>query len=139
MLEHVPNMLLVRDARDLRFVRLNRAGEQLLGYTRAELLGKNAHDVFAAGEAESSMAEDRATLASGVPLDIAEEAVQTRNNGVRYLHTKKIPVIDEQGKAQYLLGSLKTSRSANAVINSCATRRRRLSGPTAPRASSSRG
>jgi PAS domain S-box-containing protein len=104
VLEHVPNMLLVRDARDLRFVRFNRAGEQLLGYSKEELLGKNAHEVFAPHLAETLTAEDRATLAGGVPLDIAEEAVQTRNNGVRYLHTKKIPVIDEHGNAQYLLG-----------------------------------
>ena len=104
VLEHIPNVLLVRDARDLRFVRFNRAGEQLLGYSREELLGNNAHDVFAPDLAESLTAEDRATLASGVPLDIAEEAVQTRDHGVRYLHTRKIPVIDEHGEAQYLLG-----------------------------------
>jgi PAS domain S-box-containing protein len=104
VLEHIPNVLLVRDATDLRFVRFNRAGERLLGYSREELLGKNAHEVFAAELAESLIAEDRATLTSGVPLDIAEEAVHTRNHGVRYLHTKKIPVMDEHGKAQYLLG-----------------------------------
>jgi PAS domain S-box-containing protein len=104
VLEHIPNMLLVRDARDLTFVRFNRAGEQLLGYSREELLGKSAHDVFAADKAEVITAEDRATLASGVPLDIAEEAIQTRHRGVRYLHTTKIPVIDEHGDAQYLLG-----------------------------------
>jgi PAS domain S-box-containing protein len=104
VLEHVPAMLLVRDARDLRFVRFNRAGEQLLGYSRAELLGKTAHDVFTPELAESLTAEDRATLESGVPVDIAEEAVHTRDRGVRYLHTRKIPVLDEHGRAQYLLG-----------------------------------
>jgi PAS domain S-box-containing protein len=104
VLEHIPNMLLVRDASDLRFVRFNRAGEQMLGYSRDELLGKNAQEVFAADDADSITAEDRATLASGVPLDIPEEAIQTRNNGVRYLHTIKIPVIDEHGEPQYLLG-----------------------------------
>jgi len=104
VLEHIPNMLLVRDAHDLSFVRFNRAGEELLGYSRDELLGKNAYDIFAADIAESLSAQDLATLASGVPLDIPEEAVRTRNNGVRYLHTMKIPVMDEDGTAQYLLG-----------------------------------
>ena len=103
VLEHIPDMLLVRDATDLKFVLFNRAGEQLLGYSREELLGKTAHDILAPDIAASLEAEDLATLASGAPLDIIEEAVQTRDNGVRYLHTKKIPVIDEHGEAQYLL------------------------------------
>ena len=104
VLEHIPNMLSVKDARELRFVRFNRAGEQLLGYARKELIGKNAHDLFAADEADFSTAQDRETLASGVPLDIPEQPIQTSHHGMRHLHTKKIPVLDEHGEPQYLLG-----------------------------------
>ena len=103
VLEHIPDMLVVRDAADLRFVLFNRAGEELLGYPRGDLLGKTARDVFAPEVAGSLDTEDRATLASGVPLDIVEEAVQTRDQGLRYLHTKKVPVMDDDGVAQYLL------------------------------------
>ncbi len=103
VLEHIPDMLVVRDAADLRFVLFNRAGEELLGYSRGDLLGKTARDVFAPEVAGALDAEDRATLASGVPLDIAEEAVQTRDHGIRHLHTKKVPVVDDAGEAQYLL------------------------------------
>ena len=37
-------------------------------------------------------------------LDIAEEPLQTRDKGVRILHTKKIPILDENGVPKYLLG-----------------------------------
>jgi PAS domain S-box-containing protein len=104
ILEHIPNMLVVKDASDLRFVRFNRAGEQLLGYSREQLLGKNDYDLFAADQADTFTAQDRQTLASGAPLDIAEEPIYTRQHGLRYLHTKKIPVLDDHGSPRYLLG-----------------------------------
>src|SRR6185369_1795178 len=40
IVENVPDMIFVKDAANLLFERFNRAGEDLLGWTRAELLGK---------------------------------------------------------------------------------------------------
>ncbi len=42
-------------------------------------------------------------LESGMLLDIPEETIQTAN-GERIFHTKKIPLNDEQGRPEYLLG-----------------------------------
>jgi PAS domain S-box-containing protein len=103
VLEHIPSLLSVKDATELRFVRFNRAGEQLAGYSRHELLGKDAYDIVSESEADLFTAQDRAALASGVPLEIDEEAMPTRDHGLRYLHTTKIPVFDEHGDPQYLL------------------------------------
>ena len=41
IIENIPDMIFLKDAKDLRFVRFNRAGEELLGFSRADLLGKN--------------------------------------------------------------------------------------------------
>ena len=49
VLENIPNMIFVKEAENLRFVRFNRAGEDLLGYSREALLGKNDYDFFTAG------------------------------------------------------------------------------------------
>ena len=40
IVENIPNMLFIKDAEDLRFVRFNKAGEELLGFDRNELIGK---------------------------------------------------------------------------------------------------
>ncbi len=96
-------MIFVKDARDLRFVRVNQAGEELLGYSRADLVGKSDHD-FPKEEADSFTANDRQVLKSGQLLDITEEPIQTRTKGLRLLHTKKIPILDPSGRPQYLLG-----------------------------------
>jgi signal transduction histidine kinase len=37
-------------------------------------------------------------------MDIPQETIQTRYKGERFLHTKKIPVLDEMGNPRYLLG-----------------------------------
>lgn len=103
MLEHLPNMVFLKDAEELRFIHFNRAGEQLLGYSRSQLLGKNDYDFFPREEADCSTAKDRQVLASGRLLDILEEPIQTRHRGIRILHTKKIPICDAEGTPLYLL------------------------------------
>jgi len=104
VVENLPNMLFVKDARDLRFVRFNKAAEDLLGYPRAELLGKNDYDFFPKVEADFFTTMDREVLNTGELMDIPLESVQTRHRGERWLHTRKIPILDESGRPQYLLG-----------------------------------
>ncbi len=104
LLEHLPHMIFLKDARDLRFVHFNRAGEELLGRDRADVLGKNDYDLFPRDEADFFTATDREVLRSGRLLDIPEEPIHTRHGGIRLLHTKKIPICDAAGRRRYLLG-----------------------------------
>ncbi len=104
IIENIPNMVFVKDAKDLKFVRFNKAGEELLGYPREALLGKNDYDFFPPEEANFFIAKDQEVLASRTVLDIPEEQIQTNSQGVRTLHTRKIPILDESGNPQYLLG-----------------------------------
>jgi PAS domain S-box-containing protein len=104
VVEHLPSMVFVKDAKDFRYVQLNRAGEELLGYQRSEFIGKSDCDFFPRDQAEFSVQKDREVLASGHLLDIPEEPIHTRHRGLRILHTRKIPLYDESGKPQYLLG-----------------------------------
>ncbi|HJT21967.1 MAG TPA: response regulator [Nitrospira sp.] len=104
IIENIPHMIFVKDAKTLRFVRLNQAGEQLLGYRRDALIGKSDYDFFPEAEADFFTAMDRRVLRSGTILDIPEEPIATRRNGTRFLHTKKVPIKADDGQAQYLLG-----------------------------------
>lgn len=104
IIENIPDMIFIKDAADLKFVRFNRAGEELLGYSRDQLLGKNDHDFFPKDESDYFVAKDREVLASGGRIDIAEEPIQTADKGTRLLHTKKVAVLDEHGVATHLLG-----------------------------------
>jgi PAS domain S-box-containing protein len=103
IIENIPDMVFVKDATGLAFTRFNRAGEELLGLTREELMGKSDYDFFPRTEAEFFIQKDRETLASKTMLDIPEEPIQTAR-GTRWLHTKKVPILDAEGTPVYLLG-----------------------------------
>ena len=47
IVENIPLMVFVKDATELRFQRINKAGEHLLGVTRDALLGRTDHDFSA--------------------------------------------------------------------------------------------
>jgi PAS domain S-box-containing protein len=104
IIEHIPNMLFVKDAEHLNFVRFNNAGEKLLGYSRDELIGKNDYDFFPKEQADFFISKDREIIDSGKSLDIPEEPISTRLSGLRYLHTRKIPIFADDGSPRYLLG-----------------------------------
>jgi len=97
-------MIFVKDARDLRFVLFNKAGEELLGYSRADLIGRNDRDFFTHEEADFFIRMDHEVLQRGRLLDIPEEPIHTRTRGIRTLHTKKIPILDIAGRPRFLLG-----------------------------------
>jgi PAS domain S-box-containing protein len=104
VIQHIPYQVLVKNADDLKLVRVNRSVEKLLGRTEQELLGKTARDfVSSKEEADFFTAKDKEALALGREVDIPEETLHTRDGSVRVLHAKKIPILDEAGQPRWLL------------------------------------
>jgi PAS domain S-box-containing protein len=103
IIQELPTPIFVKDAQELRFVRLNKAGEALLGLHQTDIIGKTDFDFFPVTEATSFTGKDRFVLSRGQLEDIAEESMHTQSHGVRLLHTKKIPIYNEAGQPQYLL------------------------------------
>ena len=104
IVENIPLMLFIKESASLRFVRFNRAGEDLLGWPRESLVGKNDFDFWPREQAEFFIQKDRETTSRGKVVEIEEEPIQTRHQGVRVLRTKKVPILDPSGKPLYLLG-----------------------------------
>lgn len=103
IVENIPNMIFIKDAKDLRFVRFNKAGEDLLGYKSSELIGKNDYDLFPEKQAEFFTSTDRRILEKEGIESIEEEKIDTKN-GTRILYTKKVAIKDKNGNNKYLLG-----------------------------------
>ena len=104
VVENLPIAVFIKEAQELRFIMWNKAGEDLVGYSSEEMLGKNDYDFFSKGEADRFTAADRQALSTSRLVDVTEEVLQTRHRGQRLLRTRKIPILDETGKPLYLLG-----------------------------------
>ncbi|MGI5865503.1 MAG: PAS domain-containing protein [Myxococcales bacterium] len=103
IIESIPDTVVLKDC-ELRLLRINRAGEKLLGRSREALLGKTNDELFTKEEADAFNRADREALAGRKPLDIPEEVVQAGEHGERILHTRKVPILDEAGELRFLLG-----------------------------------
>ena len=103
MIENLPVPVLIQDAADMRYVRSNRAAEVLFGFSKGELIGKTAFDLFPAAEAEMFAVEGRRVLRGRSIEDIERMTVSTRHHGLRSLHTKMVPVLDAFGEPSHLL------------------------------------
>lgn len=104
VIENLPVMLFMKDAQDLRFVRFNRAAENLVGLKYEEVIGKNDFDFFPKDQADFFVAKDREVLDNGALVDIVEEPIQTPQQGLRWLYTRKAPILGAAGQPKYLLG-----------------------------------
>ncbi len=58
IIENIPNMVFVKDARTLKFVSFNKAGEELLGFPRVSMIGKTDYDFHPPEEAEIFISRD---------------------------------------------------------------------------------
>ena len=103
VLKTIPVGVFAKDAQELRFILWNPAAEELLGFSAAEVIGKNDYDFFPTEQADFFTAKDRQVLNSGQIVEIAEEEIQTRQGESRILHTKKTSILGADGKPQYLL------------------------------------
>ena len=136
VIENLPVPVFIKEAKELRFVLWNKAGEELTGFANAEMVGKNDHDFFPAEDAAKFTAIDRHVLQSGQRLEIPEEDLVTRHKGTRTLHVTKVPIMNADGQAGFLLGiaqditARKEAEAKMAEMNNQLIETSRLAGMT---------
>jgi len=104
VIEHVPATILVKDARDFRYVLLNQAGLEFFGATREQIIGKTAHDFFPKDVADAILTRDRDLLASGYQSFYGDNSIHITKLGLRQVSTNRLLIRDPAGDPAYLLG-----------------------------------
>ena len=103
VVENVPTTIIVKDAVDLRYVMINRAGEKLFGIPRDEIVGKKDDEIFPEEQAAAIMGRDIDMMRSGEPTINGEHPLHTPGNGVRVITSKRVALSGDDGGPQYLL------------------------------------
>jgi hypothetical protein len=97
VVESLPVTIAVRDARDGRFVSINRAGEALLGRPRDAVIGRTWHDLYPPQVADELAALDSRALESGQMIDQPRAVAQTVDGRALTVHRRVLPVFDAGG------------------------------------------
>jgi diguanylate cyclase (GGDEF)-like protein/PAS domain S-box-containing protein len=103
VIEHIPAIVLVKGAKDQRYVLINKAAEGICAVDREHVIGQRAENIFSREQAEFFAERDREVLQSRVLADIGEVSIKTPSLGTRILRTKKLPILGSDGEPQYLL------------------------------------
>ncbi|MDP3071014.1 MAG: PAS domain-containing protein [Opitutaceae bacterium] len=136
VIENLPVPVFIKEAKELRFVLWNKAGEELTGIPNAEMVGKCDHDFFPPEAAAQFTAIDRQVLQNGRRVEIPEELMTTRHKGLRTLQVTKVPIMNADGQAAFLLGiaqditARKESEAQMAEMNDRLVQTSRLAGMT---------
>ena len=86
------------------YVTWNHAAETITGFASADVLGKTDRVLYPARLAAAYEAHDRSILLDPVPLDIPETRFHRRDGSVRYMHVMSVPIFDEAGRVEYIIG-----------------------------------
>jgi len=115
IIDHIPTSVIVKDARDLRYVLVNRAAEEFLGVPRANVVGKYVHEFFPREAADAIVTRDRHLIASGHEIILDELPVHDVSNHVRHIRSHRVVVNDLDGDPRYLLGVVEDTTERKAA------------------------
>jgi PAS domain S-box-containing protein len=97
--------IVVKDARSLRYLLINRAGEKFYGISRGEVMGRTSHDLFPKETAAMLVAYDKKLLESSGQLNLGPHTIET-TNGPRVVTAKQVAIRDENAKPMFLVSIL---------------------------------
>jgi len=100
VLDNLPVSVVIKDAIERNFIYWNKASEELFGYSSEEAIGKGCDDIFPANKTSKQEWE---MLAKGETVERPSEIIETPLGKKRFLHTKKVPLFDDEGASRYVL------------------------------------
>ena len=103
IIEHVPSTIIVKDARDFRYVLINRAGESQFGMQRSQILGRTHYDVLPRPVADYVNDLDQRLLSARDQPIVEERTLALGDNPRRTLLTKGLCIRGSDDEPQYLL------------------------------------
>jgi PAS domain S-box-containing protein len=103
VLDNVPVMIFVKEAKQLKYIRINKATEQFLKMRKEEVVEKTDYDLFETADADFIRNIDLEALRKGEMVFVEEQRL-VFNNNEWWLASKRIPLKNSNDKGLYLIG-----------------------------------
>lgn len=116
IIENIPIAVFAKDAKDSRYILLNRAGEEYYGLPREQMLGRTPEEIFPEDVARVVTEQDRRVVDGGTPMFLEDHLLEVGVKGHdRVVNSRKLLITDARGAPQYLVGVIEdvTERIAN--------------------------
>jgi diguanylate cyclase (GGDEF)-like protein/PAS domain S-box-containing protein len=103
VIEHVPSSIMVKDARDFRYVLVNKAAERFMGRPAHEVIGRTVHDIYPANAAAQLQGLDDDVLRLG-HQHLDDIVPYHEVDGIRHVAIDRVVVDGADGQPKYILG-----------------------------------
>lgn len=100
--DNVPQTLVVKNAKDGRYVLANRSSEKFYDFQRDQIVGKTAFDIFPKETAAVIVERDKEALEHG-HLTVEGHALYAPKSGERFVTSKRVAIPGSDGTPEFLL------------------------------------
>jgi len=92
IIENVTEGIIAKDARNQRYVFVNKAAEKMIGMSRGEIVGKTARELFSAEAAELIERRDQQLLAQKQQLEPIVDTIDNPTRGRRVISARRVQI-----------------------------------------------
>ncbi|HVV81213.1 MAG TPA: EAL domain-containing protein [Pseudolabrys sp.] len=106
VVSNVPTPIVVKDAKTLHYLLVNKAAEKFFGIDAAEVVGKTALEVFEPEVGQDIQTRDLAMLKTGKEAFYDEHETMTPTGEARIVTTTRLPVAMDSSEPRYIISVL---------------------------------
>ena len=104
ILENIPNPVYVKTSKDFQYVLWNKSCEDIFGYQKNDVIGKYDQNIFPEQYSSFHTKFDKECVEKNKLIEIKDQSVLTKDNTIKLIHNKKVPIVDKYGKPEYIVG-----------------------------------
>jgi PAS domain S-box-containing protein len=102
IIDNLPLSLAVKEVKELTYIRVNKASEDLMLYSAVDFINKKDTELYPQTQAKDLLEEDLMVLQSKETIE-AERLVTNKNNETKFLYTRKSTICDDKGEPMFIL------------------------------------
>ena len=104
IIENVPNLLFVLDAKTRKHVLVNKAAELISGKRREDVVGTSYEGFHPVSDIDQLRRLDDEALATQAPVTFEEQKIMGRDGQAHVLRGRRVSVCDDTGEPRYIIG-----------------------------------